>query len=260
MVKLAVTGAAGRMGSLIGKLALEDKELKLVGVTERPDSDLIGEEFASGVKFYSSISEIPEKPDVVIDFTTPEATEKLLKEAKELKVALVIGTTGLTEGQKKLIEETAKSVPIVFSPNMSLGVNLLFKLVEEAAKALKDKGYDVEIFEIHHRFKKDAPSGTAVKLAEIVAENLGVDLEKSAVYGRKGIVGERKPDEIGVLSARMGDVVGDHTVYFATLGERIELTHRATSRETFARGALTAAKWVADKEAGLYTMFDVLGI
>jgi len=143
---------------------------------------------------------------------------------------------------------------------MSLGVNLLFKLVEEAAKALKDKGYDVEIFEIHHRFKKDAPSGTAVKLAEIVAENLGVDLEKSAVYGRKGIVGERKPDEIGVLSARMGDVVGDHTVYFATLGERIELTHRATSRETFARGALTAAKWVADKEAGLYTMFDVLGI
>ena len=145
MVKLAVTGAAGRMGSLIGKLALEDKELKLVGVTERPDSDLIGKEFASGVKFYSSISEIPEKPDVVIDFTTPEATEKLLKEAKELKVALVIGTTGLTEEQKKLIEETAKSVPIVFSPNMSLGVNLLFKLVEEAAKALKDKGYDVEI-------------------------------------------------------------------------------------------------------------------
>ncbi len=260
MVKLAVTGAAGRMGSLIGKLALEDKELKLVGVTERPDSDLIGEEFAPGVKFYPSISEIPEKPDVVIDFTTPEATEKLLKEAKELKVALVIGTTGLTEEQKKLIEETAKKVPIVFSPNMSLGVNLLFKLVEEAAKALKDKGYDVEIFEIHHRFKKDAPSGTAVKLAEIVADVLEVDLEKSAVYGRKGIVGERKPDEIGVLSARMGDVVGDHTVFFATLGERIELTHRATSRETFARGALTAAKWVADKEAGLYTMFDVLGI
>jgi len=260
MVKLAVTGAAGRMGSLIAKLALEDKEFKLVGVTERPDSELIGKEFAPGVKFYPSISEIPEKPDVVIDFTTPEATEKLLKEAKELEVALVIGTTGLTEEQKKLIEETAKSVPIVFSPNMSLGVNLLFKLVEEAAKALKDKGYDVEIFEIHHRFKKDAPSGTAVKLAEIVAENLGVDLEKSAVYGRKGIVGERKPDEVGVLSARMGDVVGDHTVYFATLGERIELTHRATSRETFARGALTAAKWVADKEAGLYTMFDVLGI
>ncbi len=260
MVKLAVTGAAGRMGSLIGKLALEDKEFKLVGVTERPDSELIGKEFSPGVKFYPSISEIPERPDVVIDFTTPEATEKLLKEAKELGVALVIGTTGLTEKQKKLIEETAKYVPIVFSPNMSLGVNLLFKLVSEAAKALKDKGYDVEIFEIHHRFKKDAPSGTAVKLAEIVAENLGVDLEKSAVYGRKGIVGERKPDEIGIFSARMGDVVGDHTVYFATLGERLELTHRATSRETFARGALTAAKWVAGKRAGLYTMFDVLGI
>ena len=260
MVKLAVTGAAGRMGSLIAKLSLKDKDLKLVGVTERPDSDLIGKEFSPGVRFYPSISEIPERPDVVIDFTTPEATEKLLKEAREIGVALVIGTTGFSEEQKKLIEETAKSIPVVFSPNMSLGVNLLFKLVAEAVKALKDKGYDVEIFEIHHRFKKDAPSGTALRLAEIVAENLGVELEEVAVYGRRGIVGERRPNEIGVLSARMGDVVGDHTVFFATQGERLELTHRATSRETFARGAITAAKWVTGREPGLYTMFDVLGI
>jgi 4-hydroxy-tetrahydrodipicolinate reductase len=142
---------------------------------------------------------------------------------------------------------------------MSLGVNLLFKLVAEAAKALKDKGYDVEIFEIHHRFKKDAPSGTAVRLGEIVAEACGKSLEEMAVYGRKGMVGQRRPDEMGILAARMGDVVGDHTVFFATLGERLELTHRATSRETFARGALVAAKWLAGKEPGLYNMFHVLG-
>jgi len=260
MIRVAVTGAKGRMGSLIASLTLQDKDFKLVGVTEKETTGVIGKEFLQGVKFYSSIKEIPEKPDVVIDFTLPEATLKLLEEAKELKTALVIGTTGFLEEERKKIEETAKEIPIVFSPNMSLGVNLLFKLVAEVTKALKDKGYDIEIFEIHHRFKKDAPSGTAMRLAEIIAENLGKDLSEIAVYGRKGIVGERKSDEIGVLAARMGDVVGDHTVFFATLGERLELTHRATSRETFARGALVAAKWVVGKEAGLYTMFDVLGI
>jgi len=260
MIKVAVLGAEGRMGNLIARLVLEDKDLKLVGVTERADSNVIGKDFVEGVKFYSSIKEIPEKPDVVIDFTTPSATLSLLEEAKDLNVALVIGTTGFKEDERKKIEETAKSIPIVFSPNMSLGVNLLFKLVAEVTRALKDKGYDIEIFEIHHRFKKDAPSGTAMRLAEIIAENLGKDLEEIAVYGRKGIVGERKQEELGVLAARMGDVVGDHTVFFATLGERLELTHRATSRETFARGAIVAAKWVVGKEAGLYNMFDVLGI
>jgi len=260
MIKVAVLGAEGRMGKLIANLVLEDKDLKLVGVTEKPDSNVIGKDFVEGVKFYSSIKEIPEKPDVVIDFTTPSATISLLEEAKDLNVALVIGTTGFKEEEKKKIEEAAKSIPIVFSPNMSLGVNLLFKLVAEVTKALKDKGYDIEIFEIHHRFKKDAPSGTAMRLAEIIAENLGKDLEEIAVYGRKGIVGERKQEELGVFAARMGDVVGDHTVFFATLGERLELTHRATSRETFARGAIVAAKWVVDKEPGLYNMFDVLGI
>ncbi len=260
MVKVGVTGAAGRMGSLIAKLVLEDENLKLVGVTEKEDSHLIGKEFIEGVKFYPSIKDFPEKPDVVIDFTVPQATLNLLEDAKDLGVALVIGTTGFSDEERKKIVETSKVVPIVFSPNMSLGVNLLFKLVAEVAEVLKDKGYDIEIFEIHHRFKKDAPSGTAVKLAEIIAEKLGKNLDDIAVYGRKGIVGERKPDELGVLSARMGDVVGDHTVFFATLGERLELTHRATSRETFARGAIVAAKWVVGKEPGLYTMFDVLGI
>jgi len=259
MVKVAVTGAAGKMGSLIAELASKEPELKLVGLTERPDSELLGKELF-GAKVYSSIEEIEEKPQVVIDFTVPEATLKLLEEAKKLGVALVIGTTGFSEEERRKIEEASASVPIVFSPNMSLGVNLLFKLVAEVTKALKDKGYDIEIFEIHHRFKKDAPSGTAMKLAEIIAESLGRELSEVAVYGRKGIVGERKPEEVGVLAARMGDVVGEHTVFFATLGERLELTHRATSRETFARGALVAAKWVASKKPGLYSMFDVLGI
>jgi 4-hydroxy-tetrahydrodipicolinate reductase len=260
MIKVGVTGAAGRMGNLIAKLVLEDKDLKLVGVTERKDSPLIGKEFAEGVKFYSSIRDFPEKPDVVIDFTVPQATLGLLKDAEDLRIALVVGTTGFSDEERKRIEEVSEKIPVVFSPNMSLGVNLLFKLVAEVTEVLKDKGYDIEIFEIHHRFKKDAPSGTAVKLAEIIAEKLGKNLDDIAVYGRKGIVGERKPDELGVLSARMGDVVGDHTVFFATLGERLELTHRATSRETFARGAVVAAKWVAGRKPGLYTMFDVLGI
>ncbi len=260
MVKLAVAGAKGRMGSLISELALRDRDFKLVGVTEKPGSEFIGSEFSEGVKFYPSLMEFEEKPDVLIDFTTPEATLKNVRDAKELGVALVIGTTGFSEGERREIEEASKEIPIVLSPNMSLGVNILFKIVGEVAEALKDKGYDVEIFEIHHRFKKDAPSGTAVRLAEIVAEKLGRNLEDVAVFGRRGIVGERKPEEIGILSARMGDVVGDHTVFFGALGERIELTHRATSRETFARGALVAAKWVAGREPGLYSMFDVLGI
>ncbi|RKQ60563.1 dihydrodipicolinate reductase [Thermovibrio guaymasensis] len=260
MVKLAVAGGAGRMGRLIGKLALEDKDFKLVGVLERPDSPFVGKEFEPGIKFYRSIKDMEEKPEIVIDFTAPEGTMALVREAREVGFGLVIGTTGLTKEQIEEIEKVSKEVPIVYSPNMSLGVNLLFKLVEEAARALKDKGYDVEIFEIHHRFKKDAPSGTAVRLAEIVAKELGLNLEESGVYGRKGMIGPRKDDEIGVLAARMGDVVGEHTVYFATLGERIELTHRATSRETFARGALIAAKWLKGKEPGLYNMFDVLEI
>ncbi|ADU96157.1 dihydrodipicolinate reductase [Thermovibrio ammonificans HB-1] len=259
MVKVAVTGAGGRMGSLIARLALEDEGVKLVGVTERPDHPLMGGEFAPGVKFYPSILQMEEKPEVVIDFTTPEATLKLLEEAKELGTALVIGTTGFSAEQLSKVEEASKELPVLLSPNMSLGVNLLFKLVAEAAKALKDKGYDVEIFEIHHRFKKDAPSGTAVKLGQIVAQAFGKSLKEMAVYGRQGMVGPRKPDEMGILSARMGDVVGDHTVFFATLGERLELTHRATSRETFARGAIVAAKWMAGKGPGLYSMFDVLG-
>ncbi len=251
MIKVAVSGAFGRMGSLILKLCKEDEGIEVVGATEKE---------AKGEGIYSSISEIPEKPDVVIDFTTPDATQLLIENCRRLKVAAVIGTTGFSSSQLERIEEASKEIPVVLSPNMSLGVNVLFKITELVTEILKGKGYDIEIFEIHHRFKKDAPSGTALKLGQIVAEKLGERLEDVAVYGRQGIMGERKPDEIGILSSRMGDVVGDHTVFFATLGERLELTHRATSRETFARGAIVAAKWVAGKEPGLYTMFDVLGI
>jgi len=260
VIKVAVAGAKGRMGSLIANLILKDSDFELVGVTEKPNSDAIGKEFCPGVKFSPSLKGISKKPQVLIDFTTLKATLYNLKEAEDLGVSMVIGTTGFSEGEVEEIRKASQKIPIVFSPNMSLGVNLLFKLVAEVAKALKGKDYDAEIFEIHHRFKKDAPSGTALRLAEIVAKEMGRNLSEVAVYGRKGQVGERKPEEIGILSSRMGDVVGEHTVYFATLGERLELTHRASSRETFARGALVAAKWVVGKEPGLYTMFDVLGI
>ncbi|WP_457568439.1 4-hydroxy-tetrahydrodipicolinate reductase [Desulfurobacterium sp.] len=260
MVKVAVNGANGRMGRLIASLVKAEDGMKLVGVLEKPGSPLIGKPFDETLRFVSSLSEMEENPDVVIDFTVPSATLELLKEAEKRKIALVIGTTGFTGDEVRTIEKAARVIPVVFSPNMSPGVNVLFKIVSDVAKTLKDKGYDIEIFEIHHRFKKDAPSGTAVKLAEIVAEATGRNLDEVAVYGRKGFVGERKPEEIGILSARMGDVVGDHTVFFAAPGERIELTHRATSRETFAKGAVVAAKWVFNRPAGLYTMFDVLGI
>ncbi|WP_297445621.1 4-hydroxy-tetrahydrodipicolinate reductase [Desulfurobacterium sp.] len=260
MVKVAVNGANGRMGRLISSLVKSEDGMELVGVLEKPDSPLIGKPFDEKLSFVSSLSEVDKKPDVVIDFTVPPATLGLLKEAEKNNVALVIGTTGFKPEEVKEIERIARNVPVVFSPNMSLGVNILFKIVGEVARVLKDKGYDIEIFEIHHRFKKDAPSGTAMRLAEVIAEAVGRNLEDVAVYGRKGFVGERKPEEIGILAARMGDVVGDHTVFFATPGERIELTHRATSRETFAKGAVVAAKWVFGRPAGLYTMFDVLGI
>ncbi len=250
MVKVAITGALGRMGSLILKLCKEDPNVKVVGATEKD---------GKGEGIYSSLTEIPEKPEVVIDFTTPDATMSILEECKKLKSAIVIGTTGFSSTQIDKIKEVSKEIPILLSPNMSLGVNILFKITELVTEILKDKGYDIEIFEVHHRFKKDAPSGTAMKLAEIIASKMGEKLEDVAVYGRQGIIGERKPGEIGILSSRMGDVVGDHTVFFATLGERLELTHRATSRETFAKGAVEAAKWIAGKEPGMYSMFDVLG-
>jgi len=265
MTKIVVVGACGRMGSTIMRLTEEDTALELVGAVERKDSPFIGEDSSrfggkKGLKITDSLIDVASSDTVIIDFTHRDSAMLNIKVAKEKKSPMVIGTTGFDKGQLAEIEATALSAfPCVLSPNMSMGVNLLFKLVEEAAKVLKDE-YDVEILEIHHKMKKDAPSGTAVKLGQIIAEALGRDYEKVAVYERKGITGERTKEEIGMQTLRAGDVVGEHTVIFGGMGERIELIHRAHSRENFARGALRAAKWVVDKPAGLYSMKDVLNL
>ena len=197
---------------------------------------------------------------MVIDFSGHQGTAGNASRIAEWKKALVIGTTGLTPDEKKVIEQAAAKIPIVLAPNMSLGVNLLLSLVQKAAEALKGKGYDIEIIERHHRRKKDSPSGTAIGLGEAAAKGFGWDLKKVSVHGREGLVGERPVEQIGFHAVRGGDLIGDHTVLFAADGECIELSHRATSREAFALGALRAAVWVADRKAGLYSMRDVLGV
>jgi len=264
VIKVIVLGAAGRMGSTILKLVKEDPELKLIGAVERTDSPYIGEDTSKfggnqGIKIVSSLKDVATKDAVVVDFTHIYSTLDNVKLAKDIGFPMVIGTTGFDPDQLEYIRECAENFPCVISPNMSLGVNLLFKLVYEAAKILGDD-YDVEILEIHHRMKKDAPSGTAIKLGQIVAEALERDYHKSAVFERKGMIGERKKEEIGMQTLRAGDVVGEHTVIFGGMGERLELIHRAHSRENFARGAIRAVKWVYDKKPGIYGMKEVLGL
>ncbi len=267
MTKVIVAGISGRMGSTIARLVHQDKELELTAGFERPDHPKVGVDIgeiigvgALGIKVASNLEEVLAKGDVIIDFTFHTASVNHLKIAKEHNKPVVIGTTGFTPEEMAEIKGMADQVRCVLSPNMSVGVNLLFKLVPQVAKVLGED-YDIEIVEMHHRLKKDAPSGTAMKLAQLVAEAIGRDLEKVGVYGRKGLIGERKKEEIAVLALRGGDVVGEHTVYFAGLGERIEITHRASSRETFARGALRAAKWIVKQERnGIYDMLDVLGL
>ncbi len=257
MIRVALSGAKGRMGNVLLDLIEADRKLKLCGAIERRDFE--GEVYR-GIPLCSRLSDLPEPPDVIIDFSSPEGTMALLDDAVSAEAAMVIGTTGFSPLQVGRIREAAKYIPIVMSPNMSLGVNILFKVVGEVARLLSDKDYDVEIYEAHHRFKKDAPSGTAMRLARIIADAMGKNPDTDLVFGRKGFIGQRRKDEIGVFSFRMGDTVGEHTVFFATLGERLEFTHRATSREAFAKGALVAAKWVVGKSPGLYSMFDVLQI
>lgn len=265
MIEVIVLGAAGRMGSTILRLVEEDPELLLVGAIERTDCPFIGEDASrfggtKGVKITGSLRDVAKKNTVIIDFTHIDSTRENIKIAAEKGSPMVIGTTGFSQEEVKKIGELAKNnFPCLLSPNMSLGVNVLFKLVYEAAKLLTDE-YNVEIVEIHHKMKKDAPSGTAVKLGQVVAEAFNWDYEETAVYERKGIIGERKKKEIGMQTLRAGDVVGEHTVIFGGMGERLELTHRAHSRENFARGAIRAAKWIHYKEKGLYSMKDVLGI
>ncbi len=261
MIRVAINGAAGRMGRRLVDLISDEKDMQVVAALEQaghPDSGRDAGELAGrGAIGVTLKAEWDVPADVLIDFSSPPGTMARLAEAVEKGCALVIGTTGLTGVQRAEIEKAAKQIPILMAPNMSVGMNLMFRLAGEAAAALGDD-YDVEIVEAHHRFKKDAPSGTALRLADEIARATGRDLAKDAVYGRHGRDAQRKPGEIGVHAVRAGDIVGDHTVVFSTLGERIELTHRAHTRDTFARGALRAARFVAKKRPNLYTMNEIL--
>jgi 4-hydroxy-tetrahydrodipicolinate reductase len=258
MTRIVVTGAAGRMGCRILALGAIDPEIKIVGAVEAPGSSFLGMDVA-GVKVEDSLENVIAGADVVIDFTASSTTLPSLEIVARHKKAIVIGSTGHSKEQRQKIEAFAKSNPIVLASNMSVGVNVLWKIIADAAKLLGD-GFDVEILEAHHRLKKDAPSGTAMTTAEVLAKALGRDLSKDAVYHREGLIGERKPHEIGIQTIRGGDVVGDHTVFFLGQGERLEITHKASSRDTFALGSLRAARWIVGKKPGLYSMQDVLGL
>lgn len=265
MVRIAITGVCGKVGAAILRLALEDKEVEITGVLEAKGHPLSGKELSliAGRPCGNLVVEDdPERvigggAEVVIDFTSPGATMAHYRIAKKADKGIVIGTTGFS-GQA--LEEITKGtgVRVVISPNMSVGMNLMFDAVEKLARRMKDD-YDIEILEMHHRLKKDAPSGTALKLKEIV-ETSDPEREWIEVYGRQGLTGERKREEVAVLSLRGGDVVGEHTVVFAGAGERVEVTHRAYSRENFAKGAIVAAKWLAEREHGVYSMKQVLGL
>lgn len=264
MVKVAVAGARGRMGGRVCALSLEDAGMELTGAFEVKGHEDTGKDIGpligigeTGILLADSIESVIEGADVVVDFTRPEATLINVKAASEAGKSMVIGTTGLGVEHTAALETASKSVPLVVASNMSLGVNLLLKVLGDVASALGD-AYDVEIIEAHHRMKKDAPSGTALKMARVVADALGRDLDETVVYARKGMIGERSTKEIGIQTIRAGDIVGEHTVLFCGLGERIEITHRASSRDTFARGALRAALWLKGRPAGLYDMLDVL--
>jgi len=261
-MKLAVSGAAGAMGKRIISLLSETKGCRLVAALERPGHPDLGKDagLVAGVgQLGVPIStEMSGEPDVLVDFSAPEATIARARECADRSIALLVGTTGLSAQQQQEIERrVAARAPVLIAPNMSLGVNVLLRLVEDVARALGE-GYDVEIVEAHHRRKKDAPSGTALELARRVCRALGRDPEAVLSYGRRGLAGPRKPDEVAVHAVRGGDIVGDHTVLFAGDGERVELTHRVTSRDVFARGAIRAALFLAGKPPGVYSMQDVL--
>lgn len=265
-MRVAITGAAGRMGKVLIEAVQDANGVSLGAAIVSPDSSLIGADAGEvagvgklGVTMVGKLADAAGDFDVLIDFTFPDLTLENLTFCKEHGKQMVIGTTGLAESEKLQLEVGAESVPVVFAPNMSVGVNVALNLLKTAAEALGDD-YDVEIIETHHRHKKDAPSGTAVRMGEVIASALGRDLKECAVYGREGFTGERSRTEIGFETVRAGDVVGDHTVLFAGVGERIEITHKASSRMTFAKGAVRAAQWLADKPAGLYDMQDVLSL
>ncbi len=266
MIRIAVTGAAGRMGRAIIAAVEANPATSFSGALEKEDSAYLGKDAGemagvgkSGIRITDNPEKAFKKADAIIDFSTPESSMKVLDLAVRSGKALVIGTTGFSFHQRDEIKELSEGGRVVMAPNMSVGVNLLLRLVHEAASVV-GREYDIEIIEAHHRHKKDAPSGTALRIAEVAASAVGRDLDSAAVYERKGIIGERRPEEIGIQTIRAGDIVGDHTIIFAGPGERIELTHKASSRDTFAAGAVRAAVWVMDKPNGLYDMQDVLGL
>ena len=264
MTKVAITGAAGRMGRALIEAVTGAGDLRLAAALERPGSPALGEDAgrvagleALGVPVGEGLEAADF--DLLIDFTRPEATLANVDHCRRAGKKMVIGTTGLDADGKRRIAEAARDIAIVFAPNMSVGVNLCFKLLELAARTLGEE-VDIEVIEAHHRHKVDAPSGTALRMGEVVAEALGRDLKTCAVYGREGHTGERPRQTIGFSTIRAGDIVGEHTVLFAGPGERVEITHKASSRMTFAAGAVRAARWLRHKETGLFDMQDVLGL
>jgi 4-hydroxy-tetrahydrodipicolinate reductase len=263
--QVAVAGASGRMGHMLIEAVRASDDCALAGAVDIPSSPAIGNDaaaflgHASGVPVVSDVREAIAHAQVLIDFTRPEGTMAHLAACRERGVKMVIGTTGLGEGERAKIADAARDIAIVMAPNMSVGVNVTMKLLEMAAKALAT-GYDIEVIEAHHRHKVDAPSGTALKMGEVIADALGRKLDDCAVYERHGHTGERDPSTIGFATIRGGDIVGDHTVLFAGTGERIEITHRSASRATYAQGSLRAVRFLARQSSGLFDMFDVLGL
>ena len=263
--RVAVAGASGRMGHMLIEAIRASDDCWLAGALDVAASPAIGKDaaaflgHASGVAVSADLRAGLAQAQVLIDFTRPEGTLAHLKVCRELGINAVIGTTGFSEAQKGEIAAAARDIAIVMAPNMSVGVNVTLKLLDMAARALAT-GYDIEIIEAHHRHKVDAPSGTALKMGEVIGQALGRDLRQCAVYSREGVTGEREPSTIGFSSIRGGDIVGDHTVLFAGTGERIEITHKASSRATYAQGSLRAVRFLAGRKSGLFDMFDVLGL
>ncbi|MEP6608990.1 MAG: 4-hydroxy-tetrahydrodipicolinate reductase [Burkholderiaceae bacterium] len=263
-MRVAIAGASGRMGRTLIEAALSSPDAQIVAALDRPESPAFGSDCGTflgrttGVLVDAETSAL-NGADVLIDFTRPEATLEHVKACSTAGVNMVIGTTGFDDAGKRAIAAASKDIAIVFAPNMGIGINTVFKLLDVAARIL-DQSFDAEIVELHHQHKVDAPSGTALKMGEIIARARGRELDKVAVYARQGNVGERKPGTIGFASLRGGDAIGDHTVLFAGIGERIEITHRASNRMTYAIGSMRAARFLQGRRTGLYDMFDVLGL
>ena len=264
-LKIAIVGASGRMGRMLIEAVLKDGQAKLVSAIDLPGTPVIGKDAGElvgmpcGVPVTTDVDAGIARADCLIDFSRPEGTLEHLAICRRHKVAIVIGTTGFAEAGKQTIADAAREIPVVFAPNMSVGVNVVFKLLDTASRILAE-GYDIEIVEAHHKHKIDAPSGTALRMGEVVAQALGRDLKTCAVYGREGVTGERDPSTIGFATVRGGDIVGDHTVMYCGTGERVEISHKAGSRMPYALGSLRAARFLASKTSGLFDMQDVLGL